>query len=42
MLEIPTDYDKAVTDHENKHDGLKTDVKFHFNILQLKYVDEAK
>ena len=41
-LNIPSDYDSAVTDHENKHDGLKTDVNFYFTIWQLKYVDEKK
>ena len=41
-VDIPPDYDSAVTDHENKHDGLKTDVNFYFTIWQLKYVDEKK
>ena len=42
LLNIPSDYDSAVTDHENKHDGLKTNVNFYFSIWQLKYVDEKK
>ena len=42
LLDIPSDYDSAVTDHENMHDGLTTDVKFYFTIWQLKYVDEQK